>query len=155
MLEGQAAPLPYQSELAVIMAAIDQMKQRDIVNNINPNNLQHVISDMKHAELSAALATLETTRPVPPQQKEARPPETAPMLLATMLDDRLSDDGNRLAQQLTAELLPAEPPQTITTAPLNQTPTATQALRDFLVRHPRSIDWSNDDDDNHLHDESR
>jgi len=66
-LEGQAAPsLPYQSELAAIMAAIDRLKQRDILNNINLHNLQHVTSDMKRAELSAGLATLETNRPVPP-----------------------------------------------------------------------------------------
>jgi len=59
-LEGQAPPLPYQSGLAAIMAAIDRLKEHDIVNNINPNNLQHVIPDTKRVELSAALATLAT-----------------------------------------------------------------------------------------------
>jgi len=136
------------------MAAIDSMKERDVVNKINPNNLQHVISDTARVELSAALATLETTRPVPPQQKEARPPETAPMLLATM-DYRLSNDGNRPSQRLTAVMLPAEPPPMITTVPPDQKPTATQALCDFLDRYPRSIDWSDDDGDHHFQDESR
>jgi len=156
-LDGQAAPLPYQSGLAAIQAAIDRLKQRDIANNINPNNLQHVISDTKRAELSAALAKLMTTKPAPLQPVETRP-QTNPMSSAIM-EDRLSDDGNR-PEQPTAEP-PAAPPQTINMASSNPTPspeptpTATQALYDFLDRYPRPINCSNDADGNHFHDESR
>jgi len=153
-LEGQPASSPYQSGLDAITAAIEQLQRRDIIKNINPNNLHHVISDTKRAELSAALAELAKNKPAPLQQEAAKPPETAPLLPITM-DDRLPDDGNRPAERPTAELLPAEPPQTITTATPDQPPTATQALREFLERYPRSIECSDDDDDDHLHDETR
>jgi len=153
--EGQAASPPYQSGLDAIMAAIARMQRRDIVNKINPNNLHHVISDTKCTELSAALAELATNRPVPLQQEAAKPPETAPLLTITMDDRLLSDNGNRPAERPTAERLPAEPTQTITMATPDQTPTATQALREFLERYPRPIDCSDDDDGNHLHDETR
>jgi len=53
------------------------------------------------------------------------------------------------------ELLPAEPPPRIITATPVQPPPATQALRDFLDRYPRSIDCNDEDDGTHLHDESR
>ncbi len=140
------------------MAAIDRLKQRDILNNINLLNLQPVTPDTTRAESSAGIATLETNRPVPPQQLEQRPPETAPVPISTM-DDRLSDDGNRSERPTAA--LPAEPPQTSTmappnqTTPPNQTPTANQALCDFLDRYPRPIACSDDEAGNHLHDESR
>jgi len=81
-----AAPIPYQSGLAAIMAAIDRMKERDAVKNINPNSIQHVISDTTHAELSATLATLATNWNASPQQEAAKPPETAPMLTVTVDD---------------------------------------------------------------------
>ena len=82
----QAAPLPYQSGLAAIMAAIDRMKESDAVSKINPNNLHHVVSDTTRAELSAALATLATNWNASPQQEAAKPPETAPMLTVTVDD---------------------------------------------------------------------
>jgi len=40
-------------------------------------------------------------------------------------------------------------------APPDQTPTATQVLCDFLDQYPRSVDCSDDDHGNHLHDKSR
>jgi len=108
-LEGPAAPLPYQSELAAITAAIDRLKQHDIINNINPNHLTHVISDTQRAELAAELPKLEKNRPFTLQQAEVSPPEIAPTPTAATVD-RLPDDGNRPEQQPTAELLPVEPP---------------------------------------------
>jgi len=96
-LEGPAAPLPYQLELAAITAAIDRMKQCDAKNPINPNNLPYVISDTQPVELSATLTKLEKNRPVSPQQAEVSPPETAPMPIAAMAD-RLPDNGNRPEQ---------------------------------------------------------
>jgi len=152
-LEGQPASSPYQSGLDAITAAIEQLQRRDIIKNINPNNLHHVISDTKRAELSAALAELAKNKPAPLQQEAAKPPETDPMLHVTMVDQS-ADDGNRPTQRPTVELLPAEPPTIIKATPV-QTTTATQALRDFLDRYPRSTDRSDEEDGHHLHDESR
>jgi len=95
-LEGQAAPsLPYQSELAAIMAAIDRLKQRDILNNINLHNLQHVTSDTKRAELSAGLATLETNRPVPPDSWNRDLPRLHPCPFQPWMIERLTTATGR------------------------------------------------------------
>jgi len=69
--------------------------------------------------------------------------------------DHSADDGNRPTQRPTVELLPAAPPPTIVTATTVHTHSATQALRDFLNRYPRSIERSDEEDGHHLHDESR
>jgi len=131
-LGGPAAPLPYQLELAAITAAINQMKQRDAENPINPNNLPYVISDTQCAEVSAALAKLEKNRPVPPQQAEVSPPETAPTPIAATAD-RLPDDSNRPDQRLTAELqLPVEPPDQMPWNHLTRHPLQPRHFATFL-----------------------
>ncbi len=72
-LAGNVDPLPYQSELAAITAAIERMKKNDAANYMQPEPLPpHPTSDNPSAlaAISAAIAQLETKWPTvqPPVQ---------------------------------------------------------------------------------------
>jgi len=75
-VEGNAAPLPYQLELAAISATIELMKQRD--NNITPQThsppQQPFDTQSERVEMSAALARLKIKlATVLPQLTECHP----------------------------------------------------------------------------------
>jgi len=113
LVEGTAAQLPYQLELAAITAVIECMKKQNEENPINPNRMMHLISDSQHAELSVALARLEKP-PVLPQLADLHIPDTAPMIDSAMADSlpAAEDDDDVLH-------LPVTTPMTASIAPTN------------------------------------
>ncbi len=156
MLEGTAAPLPYQLEIARITAAIERMQQRAAEKDALVDDDG---ADARNTTMTTTLppTTLDrTAAPLPYQSQLAAITAAIDRWQQRDADNRLPDDGHRPEQQPTAEQhLPAEPSRVTAMEPSDPTPTATQALHDFLAQHPRTVDCTNDADGNHLHDEGR
>jgi len=111
-LEGTAAPLPYQLEIARITAAIDRMKQRDAENDalVNDNS-----ANTRNTTMTTTLppTILErTAAPLPYQLKLAAITAAIDRLQQRDAKNWLPDNGNRPEQQPTAELhLPRNHPE--------------------------------------------
>jgi len=100
-LDGLAAPLPYQSELAAISAAIAKMQQRDDKTSLHKHHMmtQPFNTKTKLAAISAAINQLENKwLMVPPPLADLQLPLPTPSMPDLLLDDNGSNNHHNVQQ---------------------------------------------------------